>query len=132
MIDRESRQHSPVDHRSAERFLSPEGARWSLVGENVTENKTVENIEEVMPLPKFNYPNNPPGMLRDLRKIDLIKTLKHKFSAKVRRLFRQFLDTLPPGALAPDFTLHTVSGEKVSLSDYRGKKHVVVEFGSFN
>ncbi len=84
-----------------------------------------------MTLPKGNYRKNPPGMLRNIRKIDLIKTLKNKFSAKVRRLFQQFADTLPPGAPAPDFTLHTVSGEKVSLSDYRGKKHVVLEFGSF-
>ena len=26
-------------------FLSPQGATWSLVGESVTENKTVEHIE---------------------------------------------------------------------------------------
>ena len=26
-------------------FLSPEGVTWGLVGENVTENNTVENIE---------------------------------------------------------------------------------------
>ncbi len=84
-----------------------------------------------MTLPKGNYRKNRSGMLRNIRKIDLIKTLKNKFSAKVRRLFQQFPGTLPPGAPAPDLTLHTVSGEKVSLSDYRGKKHVVLEFGSF-
>ena len=28
-------------------FLSPEGVTWDLVGENVTENKTVENIERL-------------------------------------------------------------------------------------
>ncbi len=32
------------------------------------------------------------------------------------------------GEPAPDFTLPSVSGEKVSLSDYRGKKHVVLSF----
>ena len=32
------------------------------------------------------------------------------------------------GAPAPDFTLPSVSGEKISLSQYRGKKHVVISF----
>jgi len=32
------------------------------------------------------------------------------------------------GDLAPDFTLPSVSGEKISLSQYRGKKHVVISF----
>lgn len=32
------------------------------------------------------------------------------------------------GELAPDFTLPSVSGEKISLSQYRGKKHVVISF----
>ena len=32
------------------------------------------------------------------------------------------------GQKAPDFTLPTVSGEKVSLSDYLGKKNVVISF----
>ena len=32
------------------------------------------------------------------------------------------------GEPAPDFTLPSVSGEKISLSQYRGKKHVVIYF----
>ena len=32
------------------------------------------------------------------------------------------------GEAAPDFTLPSVSGEKISLSQYRGKKHVVISF----
>jgi hypothetical protein len=87
--------------------------------------------DDMMALPKANYRKNPPGMLRHLWKIDLIKTLRHKFSAKVRELFQRFPDNLPVGTPAADFTLQTVSGEKISLSDYRGKKHVVLEFGSF-
>ncbi|PPA68825.1 thioredoxin-dependent thiol peroxidase [Jeotgalibacillus proteolyticus] len=33
-----------------------------------------------------------------------------------------------PGDQAPEFTLETQSGEKVSLSDYKGKKNVVLYF----
>lgn len=32
------------------------------------------------------------------------------------------------GDVAPDFTLPSVSGEEITLSHYRGKKHVVISF----
>ncbi len=35
-------------------FLSPDGATWSMVGKNVTENKTVENIEGLLKVAKEN------------------------------------------------------------------------------
>ncbi len=81
-------------------------------------------------LPRADYRKNPPGMLRHLGKIDLVKALAHKFSAEVRGLLRRFPTIVPVGAPAADFTLQTVSGEPVRLSDYRGKTHVVLEFGS--
>ena len=34
------------------------------------------------------------------------------------------------GSQAPQFTLRGLDGEKVSLSDFIGKKHVLLEFGS--
>lgn len=41
------------------------------------------------------------------------------------------MPALPVGAMAPDFELSGVIGERphqVRLSDYRGKKHVVLAF----
>ena len=35
---------------------------------------------------------------------------------------------LKPGDNAPDFTLPSTVGEKVTLSDYRGKKSVILLF----
>jgi len=35
---------------------------------------------------------------------------------------------LKPGDIAPDFTLPSTVGEKVTLSDYRGKKNVLLLF----
>ncbi|MBN1993094.1 MAG: redoxin domain-containing protein [Anaerolineae bacterium] len=35
---------------------------------------------------------------------------------------------LKVGQIAPDFTLDSHLGSKVSLSDYRGKNHIVLAF----
>ena len=43
------------------------------------------------------------------------------------RLFRERLRVLTP---APDFTVQDVAGHQVSLSEYKGKRHVVLEFGA--
>jgi peroxiredoxin len=37
-------------------------------------------------------------------------------------------ETLVVGDIAPDFTLPATTAEKISLSDYRGKKNIVVAF----
>ena len=34
------------------------------------------------------------------------------------------------GTRAPDFSLADLDGKNVSLRDFRGKKHVLLEFGS--
>lgn len=34
------------------------------------------------------------------------------------------------GTKAPDFTLTDLDGRKVSLADFKGKKHLLLEFGS--
>ncbi len=36
------------------------------------------------------------------------------------------------GDQAPDFNLPSTSGEKISLSQFRGKKHVLVQFYSMD
>lgn len=39
---------------------------------------------------------------------------------------------LEVGDQAPDFTLPSTTGEKISLSQYRGKKHVLIQFYSID
>ena len=34
------------------------------------------------------------------------------------------------GTQAPDFTLTGLDGRRVALADFKGKKHVLLEFGS--
>ena len=39
---------------------------------------------------------------------------------------------LEVGDRAPDFTLPSTTGEKISLSQFRGKKHVLIQFYSMD
>ena len=41
-----------------------------------------------------------------------------------------FASVVQVGTQALDFTLTDLDGQKVSLSDYLGRKHVVLEFGN--
>jgi peroxiredoxin len=42
----------------------------------------------------------------------------------------EFKNSLRAGEEAPDFQLRTIEGDSVSLSSFRGRKHVLLEFGS--
>jgi peroxiredoxin len=42
----------------------------------------------------------------------------------------EFKNSLRAGDEAPDFELPTLNGERIRLSGFRGKKHVLLEFGS--
>ncbi len=35
-----------------------------------------------------------------------------------------------PGEMAPDFSAPTLDGREVKLRDFRGRRHVVLQFGS--
>ena len=58
------------------------------------------------------YSGNPPALWKDMRKIDLMKTMKKKFG--MRDDFTKFPELHPIGSSAPDFTLETPTGERVS------------------
>ncbi len=50
------------------------------------------------------------------------------------KAWQEMFDALAPkvGDIAPDFTLYDVNGEnRVSLSDFRGRKPVALIFGSY-
>jgi hypothetical protein len=42
----------------------------------------------------------------------------------------EFKNALRAGEAAPDFELRTIDGDRVFLSLLRGRKHVLLEFGS--
>ena len=43
---------------------------------------------------------------------------------------QEFKDGVRAGQEAPDFELPTLEGERVRLSQFRGQRHVLLEFGS--
>ncbi len=57
----------------------------------------------------------PSGLSENIYNIGTLKPFDSKLKVK-------------SGQLAPDFTLPSVSGEKITLSQYRGKKNVVLSF----
>ncbi len=66
---------------------------------------------------------------------ELANDAKFMFSMRRKLMKDQIkLDQTAPkvGDLAPDFTLHDISGEEsVTLSNFRGDKPVVLLFGSY-
>ncbi len=58
---------------------------------------------------------------------------EYNYGHFTRELMREAGQSFPgpePGSLAPDFTAKDLKGEPIRLSDYRGKKNVVLIFGS--
>jgi peroxiredoxin len=51
-------------------------------------------------------------------------------SSEARGKTKAFINVLHAGDEAPDFELRTPEGEVVRLSDFRGQKHVLLEFGA--
>ena len=51
-------------------------------------------------------------------------------TSEARGRTRQFAEILHAGDEAPDFELPTPEGERIRLSSLRGRKHVLLEFGS--
>jgi peroxiredoxin len=51
-------------------------------------------------------------------------------SSEARGKTKLFQTVLNAGDEAPDFDLITPEGEHVTLSQFRGKKHVLLEFGA--
>jgi len=66
---------------------------------------------------------------------ELLNDVKFMLSMRRQLMKRQIeLDQAAPkiGELAPDFTLYDISGKNsITLSDFRGKKPVVLLFGSY-
>jgi peroxiredoxin len=51
-------------------------------------------------------------------------------SSEARGKTKSFINVLHAGEEAPDFDLVTPEGEHVSLSQFRGQKNVLLEFGA--
>lgn len=51
-------------------------------------------------------------------------------TSEARGKTRLFASSLHAGEEAPDFDLPTLEGDRVTLSQFRGQKYVVLEFGA--
>ena len=77
--------------------------------------------------------DRPPGPLFGLWSafyIDKWKFLKRNLMGYRKERKTAFRDALKPGDPMPDVRLKTTSDEAFDLSDFFGKKNVVIEFGA--
>lgn len=84
-------------------------------------------------LPRADYPDRPPTPffgLWSLLHIDPWKMLKMQLSGRRAARRKEFIERLQPGQKMPDFELELTDGRRFRTSDFRGKKHLVVEFGA--
>lgn len=62
------------------------------------------------------------------KSLDRTNSLEDGVVEQILKIDRQTVDSAEPGKLAPEFTLGDADGEQWTLSDYRGKKSVVLVF----
>jgi len=62
----------------------------------------------------------------------MVETYNYEFFTRSESAGKsdEFKSSLRAGEEAPDFELPTLLGERVRLSALRGKKHILLEFGS--
>lgn len=78
----------------------------------------------------FDRPPGPLGGLWSVYYLDMWKFLKRQL-AGFRHVRKQaFVDTLKPGAQMPPVKLRTTDDTEFNLSDFHGKKNIVIEFGA--
>lgn len=75
----------------------------------------------------------PPGPLFGLwsaKYLDPIKLIKLMLNPLIKATYERFPGILAPGSIFPDTALSTVEGTTFRMTDYRGKKHVVLFTGA--
>ncbi len=61
---------------------------------------------------------------------NIFKLFYYKFNGVHDKVYQQFGKKAGLGDEVPDLTLKSLNGEEVRLGAFRGKKHLVLEFGA--
>jgi len=75
-------------------------------------------------------PTGPMMGLWSWQYLNLWKTFKMINSARVKEFYEKFPSLFPPGEKFPDFELKDIDGAPHRMSEYFGKKHLVVTTGA--
>ncbi len=78
----------------------------------------------------LSHPTGPMMGFWSWRYLNFIKTLKLVTSKKVKDYYKKFPSIFPPGEKFPDFELKDIHGKPHRLSDYFGKKHILITTGA--
>ncbi len=75
-------------------------------------------------------PTGPMGGIWSWQYLNIIKTIKLVTSKHVKGFYERFPTIFPPGEKFPDFELKDVEGKVHRMSDYLGKKYIVLTTGA--
>ncbi len=75
-------------------------------------------------------PTGPMGGIWSWQYLNIIKTIKLVTSKRVKGFYERFPTIFPPGEKFPDFELKDVEGNVHRMSDYLGKKYIVLSTGA--
>ena len=78
----------------------------------------------------FDRPPGPLGGLWSVWYLDMVKFAKRQLQGFRHVRKKAFIDTLKPGQPMPPVKLKTTDDVEFNLSDFHGKKNIVIEFGA--
>lgn len=80
--------------------------------------------------PKKNYNWIPPRFWTAPIDTNIFRMVKLKLQGIHNKVYSLFMNRALLGETIPDLTMRPLTGETVRLRDFRGKKHLVLEFGA--
>lgn len=81
-------------------------------------------------LPLLNDDKVPPKPWTAPIDTNILKLLYYKFNGVHDKVHQQFANKALLHEEMPDLTLKTLDGKDIRLADFRGSKHLVLEFGA--
>ncbi|MBI4472109.1 MAG: hypothetical protein HY646_05535 [Acidobacteria bacterium] len=80
--------------------------------------------------PKQNNNWIPPRFWTVVIDTSIFNMLKLKLQGVHSKVYASFMSRALPGSVIPGLPLQTIDGQMIRLSDFRGRKHLVLEFGA--
>ncbi len=81
-------------------------------------------------IPRSDYYDSPPDKWISWKYLNWINLVKIRLSKTIAKRYKNFDGAVALGEMAPEIDLKGDDGQRYRLSDFVGKKHVVLVFGA--